>query len=249
MNNALGDRIKNNYENRFQFSLPRRSYTILRLDGKNFKTYTRKLNKPFDMRLIEDFTEVVKYLCQNIQGAKMGYYQSDEISILLTDFDDITTDAWFDNNIQKMCSISASMVTAKFNQLRPGIIALFDSRVFQISDRIEVENYFINRQKDCTRNSISAAAQALYSTKELSGKNSDFKQEMIFQKGINWNDYPVSCKRGQIIIKESYQKDNSTRTRWISVDPPIFTKDRTFLNKLIPVMEHSSITPDYVPIM
>ena len=178
--------------------------------------------------------ETACYLCKNIQGAKMGFVQSDEISILLTDFDKLQTDAWFDGNIQKMVSISASLATAKFNALRPDKIALFDSRVFTIPNYTEVENYFIWRQQDTVLNSISSVAQSLYSPKELFKKHAGDMQEMIFQKGINWNNYPVKQKRGRLIVKETYDKDGADRTRWVSVDAPDFNKEREDL-ELIPI--------------
>jgi len=118
MKDQLGDRMKSFYEDRTRTSLPRRTFTIIRIDGKAFHTYTRGLTRPFDQGLIDDMNETTKFLCESIQGAKFGYVQSDEISILLTDFEKTTTDAWFDGNIQKMASISASMATAKFNELR-----------------------------------------------------------------------------------------------------------------------------------
>ena len=163
----LGDRMKIFYENITRIFLPRRTYTIIRIDGKAFHTYTKGLDRPFDDKFVNDMDETACYLCKNIQGAKFAFVQSDEISILLTDFDSLTTSAWFDGNIQKMVSVSASLATAKFNELRPNKIALFDSRVFTISSRVEVENYFIWRQQDTTRNSISSVAQWLYSPSEL----------------------------------------------------------------------------------
>lgn len=235
MKDALGDRIKEGYEDRTRFFLPRRTYTIIRLDGKAFHTYTRGLEKPFDMDLIEDMGNATKFLCENIQGCVMGYTQSDEISLLLTDFDKPTTNAWFDGNIQKMASISASLVTARFNQLRlrrlaedgqnttglglaSGLInhedidkfkiALFDSRVFSIPDRVEVMNYFIWRQKDCVRNSVSMAAQATYSHKELHGKSVSDMHELLMAKGINWAKYPESCKNGTIVTKKTVTMKN-----------------------------------------
>jgi tRNA(His) guanylyltransferase len=246
---ALGDRMKSSYENRSRYFLPARSYTIIRVDGKAFHTYTRGLERPFDNGFVEDMDATAAYLCKNIMGAKFAFVQSDEISILLTDFEDITTQSWFDNNLQKMCSVSASMATMAFNKGRLDRTltmkdrwAEFDSRVFQIPSKIEVENYFIWRQQDATRNSISSAAQALYSPKQLFGKNSDEQQELIFQKGINWNDYPVKLKRGRIILKETYEKpaeeneksQSSIRTRWVSCDPPIFTQEREYLSSKIP---------------
>lgn len=118
MHDALGDRMKSQYEDRARYTLPRRTYTIIRLDGKAFHTYTKTCKKPFDLDLIEDFDNAAKETIEQIQGAKFGYAQSDEFSILLTDFDKITTDAWFDGNIQKMVSVAASTMTAHFNKYR-----------------------------------------------------------------------------------------------------------------------------------
>ena len=279
MKDALGDRMKSFYEDRTRTKLPRRSYTIIRIDGKAFHTYTRGLERPFDMWLMEDMDATAAYLCKNIQGAKFAYVQSDEISILITDFDDLGTHAWFDNNLQKMASVSASMATAEFNRLRlmrgfgnyeqtpmqgRAIIsqfnmAQFDARVFQIPFAAEVENYFIWRQQDATRNSISSAAQSLYSPKELNGVKTDGMQEMLFQKGINWNNYSPREKRGSLIrkVERKFIKSDSikavaktpntqviddkhifTRSKW-EADPetPIFTQEREYLRSFFPNYE------------
>lgn len=230
---ALGNRMKSFYENRTKQFLPRRTYTVIRVDGKAFHTYTRGLERPFDMKLINDMDETAKYLCKNIQGAKLAFVQSDEISIILTDFDALDTDAWFDGNVQKITSISASLATAKFNELRPNKIALFDSRAFTIPSKIEVINYLIWRQQDTTRNSISSVAQSMYSAKELHGKNTNEQQEMIFQKGTNWNDYDAKLKRGRLITKETYDKAGATRTKWISVAPEILTQDKAQVEDIL----------------
>jgi hypothetical protein len=92
--------IKEQYENRTRYLLLRRTYTIIRLDGNAFSRYTSKLEKPFDMRFIEDMNETAKHLCQGIQGTQFAFVQSDEISLLLTDFATEKTCAWFDGNIQ-----------------------------------------------------------------------------------------------------------------------------------------------------
>jgi tRNA(His) guanylyltransferase len=114
---SLGDRMKN-YEGRSQTYLPRRTYTMVRLDGKSFHSYTKHCKRPYDLDLMSDMDNTAKYLCENIQGCRIAYIQSDEITLVLTDFETIHTDAWFDGNVQKITSISASMATAKFNQLR-----------------------------------------------------------------------------------------------------------------------------------
>jgi len=234
---SLGDRMKLNYEGITRTFLPRRTYTVIRIDGKAFHTYTKGLQRPFDDKLISDMDETAMYLCKNIQGAKLAFVQSDEISIVLTDFDAITTDAWFGGNIQKMASISASMATAKFNELRPNKIALFDSRVFTIPSKTEVFNYLIWRQQDTVRNSISSLAQSLFSHKELEFKTCDQMQEMCFQKGVNWNDLPIKQKRGRLIVREYYEKESSMRSRWISSEPETFTQNKEFIDSIIPTIE------------
>jgi tRNA(His) 5'-end guanylyltransferase len=267
MKDPLGDRMKDFYEDRTRYKLARRTNTIIRIDGKAFHTYTKGLQRPFDQGLMEDMNKTAEYLCQNIQGAKFGYVQSDEISILITDYDDIDTHAWFDANLQKMASIAASLATAEFNRLRlirkmnttvatAGSIleqfkhAMFDARVFQIPYQEEVINYFLWRQQDATRNSISSVAQSLYSAKELHGKKTSDMQEMIFQKGINWNDFTPREKRGSIIrrVEHVYARrdepimDGKTRVieaykrkKW-EADPntPIISQDKDYLRWFFP---------------
>jgi len=276
MKDPLGDRMKDFYEDRTRYKLARRTNTIIRIDGKAFHTFTKGLDRPFDRGLIEDMDKTAEYLCQNIQGAKFGYVQSDEISILITDYDDIDTHAWFDGNLQKMASIAASLATAKFNQLRmtrftrnSGFepkyrdgsyiseteielfkLAMFDARVFQIPYQEEAINYFIWRQQDATRNSISSVAQSLYSAKELNGKKTSDMQEMIFQKGINWNDFTPREKRGSIIrrVEHVYARRNEPimdgkthvieaykRKKW-EADPetPIISQDKDYLRWFFP---------------
>lgn len=278
MKDALGDRMKDFYEDRARFKLARRTNTIIRIDGKAFHTYTKGLKRPFDEGLMEDMNKTTEYLCQNIQGAKFGYVQSDEISILITDYDDISTHAWFDGNLQKMASIAASLATAKFNQLRMARscwdgndvecyldsddlekfkLAMFDARVFQIPYQEEVLNYFIWRQQDATRNSISSVAQAYFSSKELHGKKTNQMQDMLMlEKGINWNDFTPREKRGSLIrkVEKKFIKSDSiedvaktpnteriddkhiyTRSKW-EADPetPIFTQDKDYLRLMMP---------------
>jgi tRNA(His) 5'-end guanylyltransferase len=265
--------MKDFYEDRTRYKLARRTNTIIRIDGKAFHTFTKGLDRPFDRGLIEDMDKTAEFLCQNIQGAKFAYVQSDEISILITDYDDIDTHAWFDGNLQKMASIAASLATAKFNQLRMARtcsdsdgdlaekmlanleieqfkLAMFDARVFQIPYQEEVINYFIARQQDATRNSISSAAQSLYSAKELNGKKTSDMQEMIFQKGINWNDFTPREKRGSIIrrVEHVYARrdepimDGKTRVieaykrkKWeADLNTPIISQDKDYLRWFFP---------------
>lgn len=232
---SLGDRMKADYENRTRFTLPRRTYTIIRLDGKAFHTYTRNLERPFDRKLIDDLKTAAIETCEEIQGAQFAYLQSDEISILLTDFKTITTEAWFDNNLQKMVSVAASIFTANFNLIRQlkfnSELAYFDARAFTIPDPIEVANYFVWRQKDWVRNSIQMAAQSVYSQKQLHGKNNEQMQEMLFMKGINWSKYAEDLKNGTIVSKEQgFQLGSQV---WTFQPAPVFTQKPEFLLELI----------------
>ena len=113
----LGDRMKTFYEEIPKTSLMRRCPVICRLDGRSFHTFTRGFKRPFDDVLIKTMQETAKYLCENIQGCSLAYTQSDEISLLLIDYQRFETSAWFDYKIQKMCSIAASMATMAFNRL------------------------------------------------------------------------------------------------------------------------------------
>ena len=261
---SLGDRMKGHYEDRTRFLLPRRTYTILRIDGKAFHSYTKDCARPFDAPLMEDMDLTAVALCRQIEGAQIAYVQSDEISLLLTDFADSQTQAWFDGNLQKLVSISASIATAQFNScrwqrlldaqgvadLRGGPTAHFDSRAFTVPDPAEVENYFIWRQQDATRNSVSMTAQAHLPHERLQGKTSDEMQEMLWQEcGINWNDMPGGFKRGRCVVRATVVEDKEyldkrtgeTRTAvgverrvWQSVTPPVFTRERAWLQGHIP---------------
>ena len=113
---SLGERMKTYYEAIPKTRLMRRTPVAIRIDGRAFHTFTKGFQKPFDEVLGNAMVRTMEYLCQNIQGAKLGYTQSDEITILLTDYDTLETDAWFDYEVQKMCSISASMATMVFNK-------------------------------------------------------------------------------------------------------------------------------------
>ncbi len=277
---TLGDRMKNNYENITRYYLTRRMPVIIRVDGRSFHTFTKGFKKPFDDILVKTMQDTMKYLCENIQGCVLGYTQSDEISLVLTDYAELTTDAWFGNNLQKMCSVSASMATLAFNKFfndrvqdfmyaccddfgddilpekqndydlaynvyfKKLYTAMFDSRVFTIPKE-EVCNALIWRQQDATRNSIQSVCQANFSQKELHGKScNDIQDMLMLQKGINWNDYSTTLKRGSCCIKiddgiTKYDEvgnicDYIPSSKWvIDNEIPIFTQDRNYVEKLI----------------
>lgn len=250
------------YEEVTDDRLPRRTYTIIRLDGKAFHTFTKGFRRPYDEGFMGAMNEAAAALCGKAQGARFAYVQSDEINLLLTDFDQNETEPWFDCRIQKMASVSASIVTAAFNAAATMLtgqqtFAEFDSRVFTIPDSWDVYNYFLHRQNDATRNSISAAAQSHFSPNQLHGKDQSAMQDMLMSKGVNWNNYPDGFKRGRFIEKVEYQvsvrrpggetdaqmaggigQEFVTRRKWSVVkDTPIFSKDKDFLHGRIPKKE------------
>lgn len=130
----LGQRMKEYYENVYRFGLTRRTPVAIRIDGKAFHTFTRGFQKPFDNVLVKSMQETMKYLCENIQGCVLGFQQSDEITLILTDYDTLTTDAWFGYELQKMCSIAASMATMAFNKF-------FERNVFEWKDTVFTVSY------------------------------------------------------------------------------------------------------------
>lgn len=202
---ALGDRMKL-YEATTRHLLPRRTHSLIRVDVRAAHTYLRGATKPFDETFMADMDAVAEALCTEITGAVFAYTQSDEISILITDFASEQTEPWFGGVIAKQVSISAALATAVLNERRPGR-ALFDSRVFTIADPVEVANYFLWRQRDAVRNSISMAAQARFSHKRLHGVSSGGMQELLWaEAGVNWNDYPDGCKRGRVAIRRTGER-------------------------------------------
>lgn len=251
MNKAsLGDRMKQ-YESVSKNYLMRRQPVIIRLDGKSFHTFTRGFEKPFDDVLIGAMQQTMLDLCMEIQGCVIGYTQSDEITLVLCDYQKLDTDAWFKYNVQKMVSVTASMATLYFNnefvrhllKCHAGNTnkskpinayvrssqkgALFDARVFNVPIE-EVNNCLLWRQQDATRNSLQMIAQYLFSRKEILGiDNNKLQDKMFTEKGVNWNDLPVHKKRGCCCIKDS-------EGNWIiDNDIPIFSQDPSYINSRI----------------
>lgn len=223
----LGDRMKM-YESVSDYRLIRRMPVVVRLDGKAFHSFTKGFIKPFDTIFINSMQDTLKKLCENVQGCVFGYCQSDEISLVLCDYQTYDTEAWFDYRIEKMCSVGASMASRFFNQAFKGNTeaafpvmgvdstsfgdwdkyrrkfnnADFDCRVFNVPKE-EVVNAILWRQRDCERNSILFLAQSMYSQKEIQGINTkDLQDKMFEEKGVNWNELPTVLKRGTACIKK-----------------------------------------------
>ena len=141
----IGNRMKDNYENRYRFYLTRRTPVIIRLDGKTFHSFTKGFDRPFDKVLYRTMSKTGLELCKNIQGSKIAYIQSDEISILLTDYDKLTTSAYFDYNINKINSVTSSMATLYFNKIFREEINSFSEEIhneeLKLRNRPIIEQY------------------------------------------------------------------------------------------------------------
>jgi tRNA(His) guanylyltransferase len=208
---SFGDRMKG-YEGA---EAGRRLMPLLpicaRIDGKTFSRFTQKLARPYDERLSRLMVEVTVALVTETD-ALIGYTQSDEISLVFYS-DSPQQQVYLDGRVQKMTSILTSMATARFNAQLPrcipekaGAAALFDGRVWSVPNQVEAANTLLWREQDATKNSISMAARALYPHKELHGKSTAQMQELLFARGVNWNDYPAFFKRGTFVQRRRVER-------------------------------------------
>ena len=208
----LGTRVKEFYESVPKTKLMRRTPVIIRVDGKAFHTFTRGLKKPFDEILMTAMQDTTKYLCENIQGCVCGYVQSDEISLILRDDFTLESSAWFDYEVQKMCSIAASMATFAFNKafaahVKDWMDDFYERWNITPADkeyaltlqkcvekgamfdarcfnipREEAANYIYWRQLDAIRNSVQMVGHAYFSQKELHSKSCEEIKEMLLHQ-------------------------------------------------------------------
>jgi tRNA(His) guanylyltransferase len=198
----LSDRMKK-YESLTEDRLLVGVPILARLDGRSFHTFTKGMDRPYDVKLSDMMRNTMRYLCQE-SHALCGYTQSDEIT-LLWHTTKPESQMFFDGRVQKLCSVLAAMATVKFNDdLRHyypdkvNAFPVFDCRVFHVPNETEAANCFVWREMDATRNSIQMLGQAHFSHKELHQKSCNMIQEMLFQeKGINWSkDVSDRFKRG-----------------------------------------------------
>lgn len=218
------------YRNLNDTRLVPNSYVMVMCDGRAFsKGIKTRFKKPFDEDFIQIMNETAEYICANVQGCKMAYTQSDEISIIITDFEDINSDSFFGFRNCKLLSIISSLATAKFNQLMTKYLFnkrfdkyqefsideisnfidninlyQFDCKCWNIPSYNDVFSWFLYRQIDCVRNSKQQAAQTYLSHKELLGNDTDSQIKMLKEKkGIDWHsDYNDGMKYGRFIYKE-----------------------------------------------
>lgn len=183
--------------------LDRDLYHVIRVDGRAFHTVTRDLEFPMDEGFMEQMDGVAQALCEQIQGAKFAFVQSDEISILVTSFG-FKTQMWFGGLLRKWLSISAGLASAEMS-LRMLTSVQFDSRVLSLS-RTDALRYFLWRQGDCARNAIQAAAQHHIGHKNIHGADRAEQLQMLQAAGVNFMEkYPQEFRQGRVILPELSQ--------------------------------------------
>lgn len=214
MNDSFGDRMKM-YEAKTDIRLMPLLPVFARVDGRSFHSFTNGMSRPYDKRMSDCMVNTAKELAMET-NACMVYTQSDEITLAWYS-DNYESQIWFDGRHSKMVSQIAALATLFFYRecLRnmsgyAERLPSFDARVWQTPDLNEGANVFLWREIDAIKNSISMAANTVYSPKELHGKNSQEKKEMLSLKGINWDDYPVFFKRGTYIQKRIVSRPFST---------------------------------------
>jgi tRNA(His) guanylyltransferase len=214
----FGDRMKE-YESRetSRKFLPL-APVYARLDGKCFSSFTRGMDRPFDALMTRCMVETTKHLVKET-AALIGYCQSDEIS-LVWQMPDTKTEMLYDGKVFKLTSVLASMATAKFMAVAHEHwpekvmreLPVFDARVFELPNQTEAANAILWRERDATKNAISMATRSVYSANDMHGKSSNEMQEMLFAKGINFNDYPAFFKRGTFVQRRRVFKELDLET-------------------------------------
>lgn len=226
---TLGERMKE-AEHKYRRKVPA-GYLLLRLDGRAFHTYTRGLERPYDTPLMDAMDQTLLALCNEVQGVRFGYVESDEISLLVTDWKDIGTSfanpdgvqisqPWMGGIEAKILSLSAARASVAFNAIRDSQGfditgqpdengnggALFDSRLWTFpateEGRQEVANYFLWRQRDSVKNSVTMAALDVFGHKQILGMNTKEKLDALHKAKEPWIDLPQGFRNGRIAVRE-----------------------------------------------
>jgi len=212
MSDALGDRMKIYERRETSHTVLPRAPVYARIDGRCFSSFTKDMNRPYDIDMSRCMIETTKVMVKHT-NALIGYTQSDEISLCWIQ-DKPDSELPFGGKIFKMTSCLASLTTASFllhaQKKWPDKVTAkpptFDCRVFSLPDKDELANAFLWRERDATKNAISMAARAYYGPSQLHLKNASDMQEMLFQKGVNFNDYPDFFKRGTFVRRETVER-------------------------------------------
>jgi tRNA(His) guanylyltransferase len=236
---SLGDRMKG-YEDSLRIKAIRRAPKVIRIDGKAFHTYLANARKPYDTNVAEAMNKAAVRVMKEIGGtARFAYIQSDEVSIVLNDGLDLNTQAWFDNNLQKIVSVSSSIFTAKFNKefawtRKDTELAFFDARLLVLPDTNELCNYLVWRQQDAIRNSVQQYGRHYFSSKELHEKSCEEIKKMLKEThGFSWLEAEPWTTHGYLANKNTVEITAA----------PLFTENRPeIITRYNPDEEMSSVS-------
>lgn len=231
---SLGDRMKT-YERietsaRFMPGAP----IYVRIDGRSFSKFTKKMAKPYDERMSKVMQDVTAFLVKET-GACIGYTQSDEISLVFYQ-ENIDSSVFFDYKKQKMVSVISGLTSAMFMKLALQVfpeycadaVPCFDSRVFVLPNKTEAMNAVLWRVKDATKNSVSMAARSVFPHKELQGRKQDEMITMMLEKGLDWNSYPEYFKSGSFFKRVRYENETGairSKISQVAIDKPFMDLD------------------------
>ena len=248
MSSKLRDRIEE-YINRCDHKLLSRVPIIIVINGRNFAKVTQLLDKPYCPKFAECMLSTTLRLCTDIEGALFAYQHNDEIVVVTRNDQNNETNPWYDNRSQKICSVTAAIATLHFHkhatslQLNTAGDAVFTAQVFEVGTVAEAINTLIYKQQQNFHTSIqSACLYNLLSKYDknaikdmLAGLSIDEKVDLLSQEcQVNFNDYPISFRRGAAVYKVPKIVNGAMKDRWLpNLDLPIFTKEQSFLSNLM----------------
>lgn len=261
--NTLEDKCKY-YQSLVNYKLIPNSYILCHIDGRAFSKYCKRFEKPYDDKFITMMNNTAQYLCSKVSGCKLGYTQSDEITLVITNFENPISDTWFEYRINKMCSIIASMASTKFLQQviadivstpcsQSDIIQMinnlklieFDCKVWNVPSYNEVFAWLLFRQNDCIRNSKQMLAQTYFSHKALECKNTDEQIQMVLDEfNIDWNSFDDGKKFGRFILKKEVDIETVNgivkRNKWVIENAYQLSENKKLFDnsKIIPKLEY-----------
>lgn len=244
----LTDRIAS-YHDASDFKLINKVPIILSINGKNFIKNTELLDKPYSLQFVDCILSTMMKLCSEVEGVVFAYQHNDEIVLILRNDQSIDTTPWFDNKIQKICSVTASIASVHFNNYANSFNinlfgdSIFTSQVFIVPNVMEVTNTLILKQQQNFHTSVQFAClyQLLkkYDKSQikiiLSGLSLDEKIELLQQEfDIDFNNYPIDFRRGTACYKVPTVYNGSMKNKWfVNKELPIFTKDQSFLTNIL----------------
>lgn len=247
MVNKLSDRILS-YQAASDFKLINRLPIVICVNGRGFSKVTQLLDKPYCLQFSQCILSTMLRLCNDVEGALFAYQFNDEIVIIARNDQTPETNPWFDNKLQKICSVTAAIATTHFtNQAsKMGLDLtgepLFTSQVFVVPNISEAINTIVYKQQSNSYSSLQFACFFELLKKHdknsirdmLSDLKGDEKVDLLKQEcSIDFNGYPLTFRRGVAAYKVPKVVDNVMKNKWhLNLEPPLFKSDQSFLTNI-----------------